>query len=195
MNKNRHALLLITAALCFRCGNTPTESVSAPVITAQPEAQIVMAGNAVSFSVIAAGNPEPAYQWLMNGDPLSGKTEAKCTISAAAFSDTGTYAVMVSNSPGTVTSDPARLTVYTLSVLPLSDTVVADSGFTFAANVSGLPAPTYQWRLDGFDLPGAKNATYTKTSATIDDAGTYSVIVSSSAGIVFSHPVQLTVTP
>ncbi|MBN2189115.1 MAG: immunoglobulin domain-containing protein [Chitinispirillaceae bacterium] len=195
MVKKPWLVLIITSAIALYCDKNPTDSFSAPVITTQPESRIVLLDSSVSFSVYAAGNPAPTFQWYKAGAPLSGETDALYTIPAAAFTDSGTYSVAVSNSEGTVTTDPAVLIVYSLTVQPQADTVSVDSPFTFTAACEGIPNPTCQWRLNGFDIPGATAPTYDKSAATIDDAGSYRLIVTCVLGDLFSEPVTLVVNP
>lgn len=178
-------MLLMTSAIFLNCDKNPAESLFAPAISIQPKSQIVPLGSLVSFSVSITGNPAPTCQWWKAGTLLSGETDSIYTIPAAAFADSGIYSVVVSNSQGAVTSDSATLIVYTLTVQPTADTVSVDSPFTFTAAVSGIPDPTYQWRLDGFNISGATGLTYGKISATLDDAGTYRLIVSSPLEDVF----------
>jgi hypothetical protein len=196
MYKMPLVILLMTSAIILTCdNNNPIDSHSAPAITWQPRSQIVLLGSPTTFSVSITGDPAPTCQWYKAGAPLSGETDSIYTIPAVAFADSGAYSVVVSNSEGAVTSDSAALVVYTLTVQPLADTVFADSSFSFTAAVSGIPDPTYQWRLNGFDITGATNLTYSKAAATLDDAGTYQLIVFNAADDVYSEPVALVVTP
>ncbi|MCC5841649.1 MAG: PKD domain-containing protein, partial [Opitutales bacterium] len=82
-----------------------------PVILTQPESQVAVQGDTVTFEVAALGSPEPAYQWYFEGDPLPGETAATLTLINVSPADEGTYFVRVSNSFGHVDSDPATLSV------------------------------------------------------------------------------------
>ena len=84
---------------------------AAPVVLTHPISQAVNAGQAVSFSVAAAGAAPLAYQWRKDSAILPGATGATTTIAAAQAADAGGYAVVVSNSLGVVTSSTAVLTV------------------------------------------------------------------------------------
>jgi hypothetical protein len=186
--------LIILPALFFYCSSKPTElSKSAPAITTQPQSQLVKAGDSAVLTVVAAGTPAPAYAWQKNDTALAGETGASYTVPAAASFDSGSYSVVVSNSEGSVVSDPATLLVYTLTVQPLLDTVAVGDAILFTATVTGIPAPAYQWRKDGFDIPNETNATYTKTNAALDDAGSYRVTVTNPVGSIYSDPATLTV--
>ncbi|HQL80272.1 MAG TPA: immunoglobulin domain-containing protein, partial [Verrucomicrobiota bacterium] len=81
-----------------------------PVITAQPVGQAVGAGATVTFSVEATGTAL-SYQWMLNGEPISGATVSSYTRGNVQTADAGAYTVMVANLAGSATSDPAVLTV------------------------------------------------------------------------------------
>jgi hypothetical protein len=81
-------------------------------IAVQPYNMTVTAGQPVTFTVTAAGSPTLTYQWQRNGANITGATSATYTISATSAADNGAaFTVSVSNSLGSVTSNPAILTV------------------------------------------------------------------------------------
>ena len=86
-------------------------AVTAPSITTQPLSQTVIAGDPATLSVVAAGTEPLAYQWKLNGNDLAGETAATFSLPQADSGDAGSYTVVVSNSAGTATSDPATLIV------------------------------------------------------------------------------------
>ena len=89
---------------------------AAPVILTQPAAQAVTSGANVTFTVSAAGYPEPAYQWYLNNVALSGATSATLTVPTATAANAGSYTVAVTNSLGSTLSNPAVLSI--ISPLP-----------------------------------------------------------------------------
>jgi hypothetical protein len=83
-----------------------------PTIESNPVSQTVIAGQSATFSVAATGDAPLSYQWLMNGAPVSGATSPFFVISATTTANSGaTFAVVVSNDAGSVTSSTATLTV------------------------------------------------------------------------------------
>lgn len=195
MVKRPWVVLLMTSTVLFCGNNNPFDTSTVPDVTRQPRSQVILQGSQAVFSVSIAGDPAPACQWYRDGVQMPGDTDSVLTIPAVDFSDTGTYWVVLSNPKGTEMSDSATLTVYTLTILPLSDTVSVDSAFSFTATVSGIPNPTYQWRWNGFNISGATSLTYSKAAALLEDAGTYQLIVSGAADDVYSEPVMLVVNP
>ena len=90
----------------------------APTITAQPQSTTVTAGNNALFTVTATGGPAPTYQWSFNGAPITGATSSTLSINDAQSANAGSYTVAVSNSSGSVTSNPALLTVNSVVTPP-----------------------------------------------------------------------------
>ena len=197
------------------------EMLTAPLLTAQPLSRSVLAGDSVTFTASASGSPTLTYQWrkdgvaLANGGRVSGVTTTTLTISGAATSDNGTYTLVVSNGAGSATSGGATLTVTNpppttppqstttapaVTRQPSSLTVASGAGAVFTVEASGSPAPSYQWRrngvalVDGGNVSGATTSALSLGAAASADAGTYTVLVSNSAGSVTSNGATLTVT-
>src|SRR5207245_626254 len=83
----------------------------APTITTQPGNQTVTAGQAATFTVVASGTAPLGYQWQKNGANIAGAPAALHTSPATTTSDSGSaFAVVVTNTAGTVTSASATLT-------------------------------------------------------------------------------------
>ena len=82
-----------------------------PIITQQPSSQSVAAGANLRLSVLVSGEPPFTYQWVKNGTNISGMISPVLNIRNAAEQDSGVYAVLVSNSVGTVASSNAVVSV------------------------------------------------------------------------------------
>ncbi len=81
-------------------------------IAVQPYNMTVAVGQSATFTVTGAGSPTLAYQWERNGSDISGATLATYTTPATSAADNGAViTVTVSNSMGSVNSNPAVLTV------------------------------------------------------------------------------------
>lgn len=83
----------------------------APWILEPPADQLVLAGSNVTFAVRAEGSPPLRYQWLCNGTNLPGATNAVLVLTNLAPSQSGAYAVRVSNAAGATQSRAATLQV------------------------------------------------------------------------------------
>ncbi len=91
-----------------------------PFISSPPVDQYVDAGQDAQFNVTAAGTALN-YQWLRNGVPLNGETNASLTLANAQGADAGSpFNVIVTNAFGSVTSSVAFLTVNVATVDPLN---------------------------------------------------------------------------
>ncbi len=77
----------------------------------QPANQIAVAGDNLSLSVVATGTQPLSYQWRLNGTNLSAATASGLVFTNVQVPDSGTYAVFLSNSVGTLLSSNAILTV------------------------------------------------------------------------------------
>ena len=114
----------------------------APSITTQPQSLTVTQPGSATFSVTAAGTPALTYRWRRNGVNIPSATAATYTLSPTALADSGAQLdVVVTNSRGSVTSDPATLTVLQPSAPPVAagDTYTVSSGGSINTAVDGLP--------------------------------------------------------
>ena len=166
-------------------------------ITTQPSAASAAAGKSVSLFVVASGTA-PTYQWKKDGVAISGATAATYTITFPLPADTGSYTVTVTNSLGSVTSSAALLTVTfqttpSITTQPSAATVTAGSTASLSVVASGTAPLSYQWRKDGGAISGATSSTYSIGSTSTSDAGSYTVVVTNSAGSVTSNAATLTV--
>jgi len=94
-----------------------------PSISQQPTNLLLNVGDPANFSVTASGVPAPTYQWYKNNVLIPGATGTNYSIASVAFSDIGTYSVVVSNAAGSVTSAGAKLAIYsTMTGTPSSPT-------------------------------------------------------------------------
>jgi endonuclease/exonuclease/phosphatase family metal-dependent hydrolase len=82
-----------------------------PMITGQPQSQIVNVGENVAFTVEAMGDPPVTYQWRFNGAVIAGATDSTFSLFSVTTNQAGTYIVTVSNNGGSTNSLPAMLTV------------------------------------------------------------------------------------
>ncbi len=80
-----------------------------PAVVTQPLSQTIASGTTVTFGVSESG---PAtFQWYLNGMIVPGATEATLLITGATSANAGNYTCILTNSQGSVTTEPAKLTV------------------------------------------------------------------------------------
>jgi uncharacterized delta-60 repeat protein len=101
-----HLMIAVTRPLFFMAAFIAAETVvcAVPVISLQPQALVVKAGQAAVFSVTAAGTGNLTYQWRRDGIAITAATNAAFTISGASLGDSGSYDVVVSDAQQTVAS-------------------------------------------------------------------------------------------
>lgn len=121
--------------------------------------------------------------------PLTLNTPGTYTFRGAVGEGTGWY-----YSSGTVSVTVTAPQPPSISAHPQSQTVGAGQNATFSVAVTGSAPFSYQWQKNGVNIAGANAASYTVTNAQSGDVGGYSVMVSNSAGSVFSNAATLAVT-
>jgi hypothetical protein len=89
---------------------TPNSAPAAPEITGHPQDRIIAQGDGVSFTAGATGSAL-SYRWKFGETEIPGATSATYHIPAALPDFDGVYRCVVSNSGGSVTTDPATLIV------------------------------------------------------------------------------------
>lgn len=111
----RGVSLLSLSLLLAGCGassSVPAGGI-APTISTQPANQAVTVGQPATFSVVANGTAPLSYQWQRGITPIAGATTMSYTLNPTSASDNGAqFKVVVSNSAGSATSNPATLTVH-----------------------------------------------------------------------------------
>jgi hypothetical protein len=173
--------------------------VVAPTFSAQPQSQSVEAGRAVALSVAANSTVTPTFQWLKDGAPIAGASLATLSLPNVQAADVGEYSVKVANPAGAVTSTVATLALVTpavapvITAFPISQSLPGGQALTLTAVASGTSPLSFQWRKDGVALAGATGSTYAIASMQTFHAGSYTVVVSNTAGSVTSSAATLTV--
>jgi len=174
------------------------------IITQQPSNQIVAVGSMLALSTAANGSGPFGYQWYFNNSPLAdnsritGSATSSLTVSNAQTSDTGNYTVVVTNLLTAATSSVATVTVLvppSITTQPLGRSTPLGLTNIFAAAASGAAPLSYQWRLNGADIPGATNTSYFIAAVGTNDLGVYQFVASNAVGVAVSSNAWLTVGP
>ncbi len=175
----------------------------APKILTQPQSQSVVVGSSVVLSVSADGTAPLSYQWkkdnanVSDGGRIQGALTQTLTISNVQPGDAGSYSAVVKNAAGSATSVAASLAVLVppaITTQPASQTVSAGATVVFSVTATGTSPLKYQWKRNGIDVPGGTGPTLTINNVSANQAGTYTVAVSNTAGSLTSAPATLTVT-
>jgi hypothetical protein len=169
-----------------------------PIIDLQPTDQSVVLGGTAAFSVQARGNPQPTYQWRMDGVDIAGATERLFVIPKISAGNQGIYSVKIANTIGEIVSAPAKLVANGRQVLPKissitpDQTVNASEQVLVKADVVGTHLK-FKWFLNGVLIEGADRSTLKIDYATGKTAGEVMVEASNVLGKI-SAKTKLTVT-
>jgi hypothetical protein len=108
----------------------------------------------------------------------------------------GNGEVFVTNELGSTISQGSAATSSVPSIFEqaVSQTVSAGASVTFSVVANGVPAPTFQWSLNGTPIAGATSSSYSIASASAADAGSYTVAVTNPLGTVTSDAATLVVS-
>ena len=155
-----------------------------PVFLQEPTNRVVVTGSSATLPASATSSTAVRYQWLCNATNLPNATNASLVISNAQAADSGLYAVIATDSYGSITSMVATLTVVAPPALiqqPGSRTVVVGQPFELTAQVSGT-APFYcRWRKNFTSITNIVEPSTTVRlpfpSAVLTNAGVYETII------------------
>jgi len=179
--------VVITDANGSVTSSVVTLTVNVPAfISVQPKNQVVALGSNVNFTVSAGGTTPLGYQWLSNSIPVAGANASNYYFTVTSPSQPGAFSVLVTNNYGSVTSSVASLSVVVLppgiTQPPATQVVPAGGNATFNVVASGSPPFNYQWWFMGNPLAGQTNATLALANVATNQAGSYSVSVTSPYG-------------
>lgn len=151
--------------------------IAGPALSASisPSSMSLTVGQSQLFSSTVTGGVSPySYQWNLNGTAISGAHSSTYNFVS---STPGTYMInlnLVDNYYGNVQSNTATIIVYpqpTVTISPTSVNMTTSTNQFFTSNVIGGLSPyTYQWYLNGSQVPSATGSTWTYNPTT---AGTY----------------------
>jgi hypothetical protein len=117
LNAVYHYRVVASNALGTSYGADLSFTMSAPVVTMQPQSHILFPGGTATFSVTAGGIGPFAYQWMLDGtNIIAGATNSTYALPNAQLTDQGAYSCMITDPLGSVTSAPAQL-----SIVPVPD--------------------------------------------------------------------------
>ena len=169
---------------------TITPQGKAPEIVSHPRDVVVGEGKGFSLTVVANGTEPMQYQWMKDGQALSGQTSLVLEVAAAKLSDAGSYSLRILNEHGFASSGSARVTVLSLPEIvahPRDVTARLGTAFRLEVAASGGGSLQYQWLKDGVEIAAAVEAIYQVSSMQAIHAGRYQVRVSNLAGSVVSE--------
>ncbi len=176
--------------------NLNSPSNLAPTVLVAPVAEQALQGGRSSFAVSAIGDGLLSYQWLFNGLEIPGAISAGLVVQNVQATNEGSYAVVITNSFGSVTTAPVALTIAGPPVItnqPVGATVFAGDPVAFTVEHSGDGPFTYLWRFSGNDLVTTSSNRLVLGAANFYQNGLWSVEVRNGVGVAVSSNVLLVV--
>jgi alpha-tubulin suppressor-like RCC1 family protein len=162
-----------------------------PLILAQPSNTFCFPDGTFAFQTQAVGLGTLQYQWQFDGFDIFGATNSSLTITNAQGTNQGTYDVVIASPFGFVTSSiavfaiaqPPRIT-NTTPAAPSTNWITSAITLSVGATAIGQQdyPLSYQWQLNGTNIPAATNASYTISTLTPTNDGNYTVVVTNALG-------------
>ncbi|MGA2246219.1 MAG: LamG-like jellyroll fold domain-containing protein, partial [Verrucomicrobiota bacterium] len=174
-----------------------------PIIFGNPPStgtnQPILAGNTLTLQANVGGTPPLSYQWFLNSAPISLGTNGVLTESNFdVAADSGGYFVIVTNLYGSATSAVAIVRGQNATA-PVIVSQPASSATIYPGGVLNLPVVamgtglTFQWQLDGTNIPDANGPTYSVANVTNVNAGTYVLGITNSLGFTNAGPFVISI--
>jgi probable HAF family extracellular repeat protein len=133
--------------------------VSAPVMMMSgPSAQIVGPGAPVTLQMLMSASEPLTYQWMHDGVPVQGATNAALTLHSMEMGMAGQYTVTVRNSIGTVGNSSVPISVFSMMLTNGTPhvTMAAPSGSHFRIDYSDIATPNTTWQtMTNFTMMGS----------------------------------------
>lgn len=174
-----------------RCGIATTTAqltvLEAPVIALQPSGADICPSSTTTLTVLATGS-DLGYAWLRNGTQIPGAQTSTLTVSAA-----GAYAVVVSNTCGTVTSATAQVNILVppaIAANPVNAVLCFGESTTLTITLTG-DYSAVRWLRDGELVSTGLTVTLNAPAST----STWQALVQWACGEILSSSVTVTVQP
>jgi|GEM_PF-6534238 len=184
-------------AVVVSSGTASTRSATArltilhhPLITQHPAAQTVISGSTATFRVVATGSGTLSHQWFHNGAEIVGAAATNLIITNAQLLHAGDYTAQVTDNNGSITSNPAKLTVLvrpTVTLHPISQSAVVGETVVFSTAATGMLPMNYSWRRNGRVVTNVminqSTCFWAIHNVQLSNAGNYQVGITNLAGL------------
>ena len=183
-------------------GETVWDTISFRVLSLSasisPLSASILVGQSVTFTSTVSGGYAPySYQWYLDGAPVSGATSSSWTFALQPIGNYSVYLNVTDSLGNMVKSNQASVTVasqLTVSISPMSASILVGQSVTFTSTVSGGYTPySYQWYLNGNPVSGATSASWTFTTTTSGIYYIYLKVTDAKGNTVQSDTARITV--
>jgi hypothetical protein len=183
------------------CGNAVTATpfiVAANILPTSVSTFGVLNCLGGNFDLLADGGAGSTYQWQKDGVNITANS-SQYSIGTATASDNGLYRCVITNGCGTITTNPVRVVIgapiFVSQPSTITPSICVGQSFTITTEVAGY-SPLIVWKKNGTVVQSGSSATYTVSSATANDAGTYTCEMSNTCPnttAAISSPVSIAV--
>jgi hypothetical protein len=189
------ALAAAAAAPAARAADAPTQDSRHPqeiVFAEIPEHSVAdgpftpaahaTSGLPVAFAVVSGPAVLDGSQLRLTGQP--GLVIVRAT-------QAGSTAFMPARDAERAFNVRAAPSAPSITVQPVSESVMIGEAILLSVEVSGEPAPALQWRKEGLPIKGATAAALAIPRAALSDAGSYDVVASNASGSAESQRARV----
>lgn len=165
-----------------------------PQVTLIPApSNTVCSGTPITFTASTEyGGNEPGYQWLKNNTPIPGATNNSYlemnTIDGDSITLLFTSNAICPTSKTISTTMPIIVNPFFTPAVSINsnsgNTITQGNALTLTANTAYSRYASYQWKRNGFNIPGANTKTYTTDD--VSDKDIYSVSITTNAQCALS---------
>ena len=137
-----------------------------PLVVNEPSDTAGFSGDRLRLVAKVGGTRPLTLQWLKDGTPMPGATNAVLRINNARSTDAGSYQLTATNALGGAASRVATLRVIEsapvlrrIALEPTTHTPFIGGAATLYAEVVGSAPMSFQWLFEGAPIAGATNST------------------------------------
>ncbi len=186
--------------------NTGVATPSITIVSNNANNEFCEGSTAVFQATVNNGGTAPVYQWKLNGNNVG--TNSPTYSSSTLVSGDIVRCEIVSNAPCLTTQNAVSNNI-TVQVIPVVDarinitasntTICQNSAVDFNATVTnGGASPEYQWKVNGVNVAGATNSTF--STSTLANGDNVTCVLTSNAtcvanSVVESNTITMQVTP
>ncbi len=190
-NEGNYTVIVYNSAGSSISSNASLTLMMPPFIEQHPQSTNILEKATNIFTVKATGDSPLFYQWLFNGDPISGANSSSLIITNTSETDEGDYSVIVTNQYGIAISEPAHLTVLvrpyiTMQPTPSSIVVPVGSDVSFTISAGGTLPLSYRWRKSSTSLTNiilySHTCVFTLYNVKTTDSGLYNCAITNIVG-------------
>lgn len=167
-------------------------------IDSQPKDTIVCLNSNFKLQVSAKGSSSFSYQWLKNGVPIAGQDSNVLQFTNVQYSDTASYAVIITNDCDTLISEYAKISIFppsNITLQPLNQITCLGTKIVLRAKFNTKNTVQYQWVKNGVNINLANKDSLVLNSVKHLDTGYYQLYIYEKCNLFKTDSVKLSLYP